>query len=138
MGIRSGRSYLESLRDGRVICIDGELARDVTADKRFAGAARTIAELYDMQGDVRMTFPSPRDGAPVGLSYLQPRTVEDLVRRREMVKVWADATCGMMGRSPDFMNVMVTGFASAADAFAERGKQFGDNVRISSHCATGG
>jgi 4-hydroxyphenylacetate 3-monooxygenase len=130
MGIRSGRSYLESLRDGRQIWIDGELAADVAADRRFAGAARTIAELYDMQGDARMTFPSPRDGAPVGLSYLQPRTVDDLVRRREMVKVWADATCGMMGRSPDFMNVMVSGFASASQAFAERDKKFGDNVRI--------
>lgn len=129
MGIRSGRSYLESLRDGRQVWIDGELVRDVAADKRFAGAAETIAELYDMQGDARMTFPSPRDGAPVGLSYLRPETVDDLVRRREMVKVWADATCGMMGRSPDFMNVMVTGFASAADAFAERDKQFGDNIR---------
>ncbi len=129
MGIRSGRSYLESLRDGRQIWIDGERVHDVTADRRFAAAAQTVAELYDMQGDARMTFPSPRDGAPVGLSYLQPRSVDDLARRREMVKVWADATCGMMGRSPDFMNVMVTGFASAADAFAERDKRFGDNVR---------
>ncbi len=129
MGIRSGRSYLESLRDGRQISIDGEPVRDVTADKRFAGAVQTIAELYDMQDDARMTFPSPRDGAPVSLSFLQPRTVEDLVRRREMVKVWADATCGMMGRSPDFMNVMITAFASAADSFSERGRQFGDNVR---------
>ena len=129
MGIRTGRAYLESLRDGRQIWIDGELVRDVTRDKRFAAAAQTVAELYDMQNDTRMTFASPRDGAPVGLSYLQPRSIDDLVRRREMVKVWADATCGMMGRSPDFMNVMVAGFASAADAFGERNKRFADNVR---------
>jgi 4-hydroxyphenylacetate 3-monooxygenase len=133
MGIRTGRAYLDSLRDDRQIWIDGERVRDVTTDPRFAAAAQTIAELYDMQHDAtlhpRMTFSSPHDSAPAGMSYLQPRSVDDLVRRREMVKIWADATCGMMGRSPDFMNVMLTGFASAADAFGERDKRFGDNVR---------
>ena len=133
MGIRTGRAYLESLRDDRQIWIDGELVRDVTTDRRFAAAAQTMAALYDMQHDPalqpRMTFASPRDGVPVGLSYLQPKTIDDLVRRREMVKLWADATCGMMGRSPDFMNIMLTGFAVAADAFAARDRRFGDNIR---------
>jgi len=36
-----------------------------------------------------------------GLSHKQPRTTEDLVKRRKMVKVWNDHTCGMFGRSPD-------------------------------------
>ena len=54
-------------------------------------------------------MPRRRSGAPVGLSFIQPRTVDDLVRRRAMVKIWADATCGMFGRSPDYMNVMTAG-----------------------------
>ena len=48
MGIRTGRQYLDSLRDGRQMWIDGELIADVTSDRRFAAAARTMAELYDM------------------------------------------------------------------------------------------
>ena len=65
----------------------------------------------------KLTYVSPLSGERVGLSFIQPQSIDDLVRRRDMVKIWMDATCGMFGRSPDFMNIMITGFASAA-AFA--------------------
>jgi 4-hydroxyphenylacetate 3-monooxygenase len=133
MAIRTGRAFLESLRDDRQIWIDGERVVDVTKDKRFAAAAQTVAELYQMQHDPAltpvMTYASPSTGAPVGLSFIEPRTVDDLVRRRSMVKIWADASCGMFGRSPDYMNVMTAGYASASDAFGHRDKRFGDNIR---------
>lgn len=35
MGIKTGKQYLESLRDGRRIVIDGEIVKDVTRDRRF-------------------------------------------------------------------------------------------------------
>ena len=118
------RSCWQSLRDGRQLFIDGERVGDVTTDPRFAAAARSLAELYDMQHDPalteRMTFLSPTSGERVGLSFIEPRSVDDLIRRREMVKIWMDATCGMFGRSPDFMNIFFTGFASAADEFGRK------------------
>jgi 4-hydroxyphenylacetate 3-monooxygenase len=77
----------------------------------------------------RMTFPSPASGERVGLSFIEPRSVEDLVRRRDMVKIWMDATCGMFGRSPDFMNIFFTSFASAADEFGKTDRRFAENVR---------
>jgi 4-hydroxyphenylacetate 3-monooxygenase len=130
MALRTGRQFLASLRDGRRIHIDGERVPDVTTDARFAGAAQSLAELYDMQHDPaladRMSFRSPATGEPVGFSFIVPKTVEDLVRRRAMVKTWMDATCGMLGRSPDFMNVFVTGLAAAAEVF---GPRFADNIR---------
>jgi len=133
MGIRTGKELLESLQDGRQLFIDGERVGDVTTDPRFAAAARSLAELYDMQHDPalveRMTFPSPASGQRVGLSFIEPRSVDDLIRRREMVKIWMDATCGMFGRSPDFMNIFFTGFASAADEFGRKDKSFAENVR---------
>ncbi|MBV8166328.1 MAG: 4-hydroxyphenylacetate 3-monooxygenase, oxygenase component [Alphaproteobacteria bacterium] len=133
MAIRTGKAFLEALRDGREIWIDGERVRDVTADPRFAGAAQTVAELYQLQHEAAlrdtMTFPSPSSGDPVGLSFIMPRSVADLERRRAMVKVWADATGGMFGRSPDYMNIMLTGYAAAADEFAKKEQRFGDNVR---------
>jgi 4-hydroxyphenylacetate 3-monooxygenase len=133
MAIRTGTQFLEAIRDDRRIFIDGERVADVTRDRRLAGAARTLAELYDMQHDPaladRMTFPSPSSGGRVGLSFIEPRSVDDLIRRRDMVKTWMDATCGMFGRSPDFLNVMLTGLAAAAPAFGERDKRFADNIR---------
>ena len=50
-----------------------------------------------------LSYVSPISGEHVGLSFIQPKSVNDLVRRREMVKVWMDATCGMFGRGPDFI-----------------------------------
>ena len=133
MGIRTGAGLLQSLRDDRQLFIDGELVGDVTVDARFGAAAHSLAELYDMQHDPalidRMTFRSPASGERVGLSFIEPRSIDDLICRREMVKIWMDATCGMFGRSPDFMNIFFTGFASAADEFGKTDKRFGENVR---------
>jgi 4-hydroxyphenylacetate 3-monooxygenase len=132
MGVRTGRQFLESLRDDREIWIDGERVADVTADPRFASAAMSIAELYEMQHDPalrdRLTYKSPSSGERVGLAFIQPTAIEELVRRREMVKIWADATCGMFGRSPDFMSIHLTGFACAKAEFALREPRFGENL----------
>ena len=128
MGVCIGKAFVASLRDKRRIHIDGERVTDVTRNPRFVGAAQSLAALYDMQHDPtlapRMTFASPVGGAPVGLSFIEPRSAADLVRRREMVKLWMDSTCGMLGRSPDFMNVFLTGLASAADSFGDKDPRF--------------
>src|SRR5678815_5671388 len=58
-----------------------------------------------------------------------PSTREELERRRVMMLHWARATCGMMGRSPDFMNVTFAAWAAAAGYFAQAGAQFGENIR---------
>ena len=133
MAIRTGKELMESLRDDRALFIDGERVTDVTTDPRFAGAAQSLAALYDMQHDPelveRMTFRSPRSGERVGFSFIEPRSVDELIRRRNMVKIWMDASCGMFGRSPDFMNIFVTAFASAADDFGHKDKRFAENLR---------
>ena len=49
MSLRQGAAFLEALRDGREIWLDGERVRDVTAHPLLRGAALTIAELYAMQ-----------------------------------------------------------------------------------------
>src|SRR5580700_7466902 len=133
MAIRRGEQLLQSLRDGRQLFIDGQRVEDVTTDPRFTAAARSLAELYDMQHDPalidRMTFLSPTTGERVGLSFIEPHSVDDLIRRRDMVKIWADATCGMFGRSPDYMNIFITAFASAAEEFGKKDKKFAENIR---------
>ncbi len=137
MGARTGREVLEGLRDGREVWLDGERIADVTADRRLAGGAHTLAELYDLQHDpalgAKMTYVSPTSGDRVGLSFLQPATRDDLIRRREMMKVWADHTCGMATRSTDFLNVMLAAFAAAADAVWGAGPYAGNMRRYYEH-----
>jgi 4-hydroxyphenylacetate 3-monooxygenase len=128
MGIRTGRQVLDGLRDGRELWCDGERIADVTRDPRFAGGAQTLAELYDLQHDQEfgdeMTYASPTTDDRVGLSFIEPRSQDELVRRRVMMKRWADHTLGMFPRSPDFMNVLIAAFATGADGFGP----FADNM----------
>jgi 4-hydroxyphenylacetate 3-monooxygenase len=114
------------------VWFDGERVRDVTTHPILGRPARTLAELYDMQcapeyRDV-LTYPSPATGQPVSLAFIQPRTVDDLVRRRAMFKTWADHHGGVLGRTPDYLNAIVTGLASARAYFEKNGPEYGDRI----------
>jgi 4-hydroxyphenylacetate 3-monooxygenase len=132
-GARGGAAYLAGLRDDREIWIDGERVKDVTCDPRLGRGVRSIAALYDLQLEparkTDMTYHSPTTGARVGLSHIQPHSVDDLVRRRTMVKTWAEFSAGMFGRSPDFMNTMVMGCAANADYFSRDNPAYGRNIQ---------
>ncbi|MBO0711401.1 MAG: 4-hydroxyphenylacetate 3-monooxygenase, oxygenase component [Acetobacteraceae bacterium] len=134
MPARTGEEYLRGLREQpRAVWLNGERVEDVTTHPGLAGGARAIARLYDMQHDAglrdQMTYRSPDTGARVGLSFIIPRTREELVDRRVMMLNWARATCGMMGRSPDFMNVTYAAWGAASDYFGEKQPAFGHNIR---------
>src|SRR4051794_27005930 len=122
MGARNGAAYLERLHDDRDVWIDGERVADVTRDSRLGRGVHSIAALYDLQLDPRridqMTYVSPTSGDRVGLSHIEPRSIDDLVRRRTMVRGWSEWSAGMLGRSPDFLNTMVMGCAANADYYA--------------------
>jgi 4-hydroxyphenylacetate 3-monooxygenase oxygenase component len=60
---------------------------------------------------------------------MMPRTPADLAQRRESMKIWADATFGMVGRSPDYLNTVLMTWAEGADFFGQRGARFAQNVR---------
>jgi 4-hydroxyphenylacetate 3-monooxygenase oxygenase component len=64
-----------------------------------------------------------------------PRNHADLVKRRQAMKIWADATFGMVGRSPDYLNTVLMTWAESADFFGQRGERFAQNVLDSyRHC----
>jgi 4-hydroxyphenylacetate 3-monooxygenase len=128
--MRTGAQYLESLRDGRQVIIDGAVAGDVTTHPAFAGVCQTIAGLYDhiAAHPREMTFPSPRDGRPVVVSHLAPRSADELRRRRIGLSRIAEFTYGLVGRGPEHVSSMLAGFASAPEVFARNGSQFGENV----------
>lgn len=133
MGARNGAAYLEGLRDDREVWLDGQRVADVTHDPRLGRGVRSIAALYDLQLDPcrieHMTYVSPTSGERVGLSHIEPRSIDDLVKRRNMVKTWSQWSGGMLGRSPDYLNTMVMGCAANADYFAHNDPAFGKNIQ---------
>ena len=116
----------------REVWIRGERVEDVTTHPALRNGVRSVAALYDLQTDAalsdRMTFTSPTTGDAVGLSFVIPRTAEDLARRRDMMSRWAWHSCGMMARTPDFLNVNLTAWAAAAEYFGQNRPEFKKNV----------
>ncbi len=135
MGARTGQDYLDRLAAMRpTVHVHGEtLHGGIAHHPAFAGVVRTYAELYDLQHrpDLRetMTYPSPTSGEPVGMSFLVPRTHDDVVRRRRMMKTWADHGCGMLGRTGDYLNSSLMALSEATAFFDGAGPGFADNVR---------
>jgi 4-hydroxyphenylacetate 3-monooxygenase len=132
MPARTGEQYLAGLAEAREIWLDGARVPDVRTHPALRRGVASVARLYDMQYDPAlsniMTYPSPTTGELVGTSFMIPRTLQDLVQRRQMMQHWANATCGMMGRTPDFLNVSMMAFALWRDYFGEKEPIYGQNV----------
>ncbi|WP_066253990.1 4-hydroxyphenylacetate 3-monooxygenase, oxygenase component [Neobacillus drentensis] len=136
MSIINGRDFIERLNKmENEIWFDGEKIKGkISEHPAFKGILKTKASLYDLQNsqDIKneMTFLLPENQNTIGLSYLQPKTKEDLKRRRKMIEHWARHTHGMMGRSPDYMNTVIMSFASST-AYILKGKEncFPENIQ---------
>jgi 4-hydroxyphenylacetate 3-monooxygenase len=130
--LRSGAEYLRSLKDGRKVFLAGELVKDVGEHAAFREAARSIARLYDIaaapENRELMTFTSPKTGQPVLRGYQIPKTHADLRARRLFSEKWAEATFGLMGRTPDHVAGFFCGYAATPSIFAAGGQKFADNV----------
>lgn len=135
MPARSGEEFLKRLdQDPRDVWIEGErVVSGITQHPAFKNVTHSLARLYDLQKDPElqneMTYVSPKTGDRVGMSFLQPRSQEDLIRRKKMMKRWADFSGGMMGRTPDYLNASLMAMAAAKEFFAEADPRFAQNVQ---------
>ena len=142
MAARNGKQYIERLRERPpTLYMRGERIEDPTAHPGLSGGVKTVARLYDLQhpssadsvskaatASPEMTYTSPTSGEPVGLSFITPKTKADLDARRDMMRRWAQVSCGMMGRTPDFLNVSLMAMANAGDYFGEDRPEFKQNI----------
>ncbi|MEI4789250.1 4-hydroxyphenylacetate 3-monooxygenase, oxygenase component [Bacillus sp. FJAT-53060] len=135
MGIISGKGFIDRLNKLKnEVWFDGiKVEGDISEHPTFKGLLKTKSSLYDLQTDSNltdeMTFLLPGKKELVGLSYLQPKTKEDLKKRRRMIERWARHTHGMMGRSPDYMNTALMSFASSASLLNNKENCFPENIR---------
>ncbi|MED5407598.1 MAG: 4-hydroxyphenylacetate 3-hydroxylase N-terminal domain-containing protein, partial [Pseudomonadota bacterium] len=134
MAARTGAEYLDGLRHRSAeIWLGDERIEDVTTHPALRGCAQSMAHLYDMQHDPalrdEMTYASPTTGDRVGLSFITPRTQEDLERRSRMMFHWSRVSGGMLGRSSDYINVEIMAAAAAAEFYNRNDPRFGENAR---------
>ena len=121
MGARTGEQYLAGLRDtARSIWVDGERVADVADHPKLSGAANAVAAVFDQQHrySQECLFVDPTTGEATNLSHLLPRSLDDLRRRHAGLTRISEVSMGIMGRTPDYMNMKFSAFASAPGVWA--------------------
>jgi 4-hydroxyphenylacetate 3-monooxygenase oxygenase component len=127
MAARTGEQFLRGLRGDREVWLEGKRVQDVVAHPAFCGAAQSLAAVFDLQhrhAD-RCLVPDLETGEAINASHLIPRSPGDLRKRRACLEAIAEYSVGLMGRTPDYMNVTYAGFAGRAEEWAINGNAAG-------------
>ena len=127
MAARTGEQFLRGLAGRRDLWVGGDKVSSVVDHPALSGAAQALAEVFDLQhrhADVCL-MPDPETGEPINVSHMIPRSREDLQRRHRGLEWIAEFSVGLMGRTPDYMNVTFAGFAGRDDEWAINGNERG-------------
>lgn len=127
MPARTGRQFLEGLKTPRDMYLGDEKVTDVASHPAFRGAAEELAAIFDLQHveTHRCLVPDPQTGELINASHLIPRSRQDLMKRHAALEVCAERSVGLMGRTPDYMNVTFAGFAARPDEWSTGGNEEG-------------
>jgi len=127
MAARTGEQFLQGLKMAREIWVGADKVSSIADYPEFAGAARGLAGIFDVQHEYAddCLMPDPETGEPINASHMIPRSKEDILRRHKALSRAAEYSVGLMGRSPDYLNVTYAGFAGRADEWAANGNEEG-------------
>src|SRR3954465_12938334 len=103
--LRTGAQYLDSLRDGRHVWINGERVADVTTHPAFRPIVSLRARLYDMaheaQHSAAMSYADDASGERCTLARKLPRTQQDWHDKRAYVDAQLNEVGGVVVRVGD-------------------------------------
>ena len=121
-GAMTGARYIESLRDGREVWLDGGRVDDVTTHPAFRDMIKALADVYDLQNSDeyrdQMTYIEPESGLRTSLSWLIPEDHEDSARKRRNSQLWNMLTWGQLGRSPDILAPYISNMVPRREQFS--------------------
>jgi len=120
MAARTGKQYLEGLKDDRRVWF-GDAQIDVLTHPDFAGSRQGVAGYFDWQNTYReeCLVEDEVTGAPMSASLVIPKCARDLEIRHRCLDRLAKYSYGMLGRTPDYLNVTVAGLVARSDMFAD-------------------
>ncbi len=127
MAIRTAQQYIESLRDDRVVYFEGKRVRDVTQHPILRIAIDWMATDYILQQDSRyqsLVTEKNEEGEIVSFVFMPQTSAKDLLRLREVVKLWA-RVC--FGKPPGAKFVGKDGLNAVTVVSQRVDKQFGTN-----------
>ncbi|GAA0984945.1 4-hydroxyphenylacetate 3-monooxygenase, oxygenase component [Acrocarpospora macrocephala] len=124
--IRTGKQYIEGLRAPREVYVGGERVVDVTTYPAFHEPIQSYARLYDMKHDSQyqdiLTYTEEPGGERYDISYLVPKSKEELKAKGRAYHTYARASYGCLGRGPEFMAALIAGMWESTDWFEQWGE----------------
>ena len=103
--LRTGKDYIESLRDGREVWIDGEQVGDVAAHPAFAPMVSVRARIYDLAHEAGtaglLTYADEETAERCATTSRPPRTRDDWRAKRDSVDAILDDAGGVVTRVGD-------------------------------------
>src|SRR4030042_646443 len=101
--IRTPEQYVESLRDGRIIYLNGEKIEDITKHPQFQGPINGRALSYALYHHPKFKdlLTIEEDGDRYLFLWKQPKSAEELVRRRNLYITCMRWGAAMSGMGPD-------------------------------------
>lgn len=124
----NGKEYLESLKDGRIVYLNGEKIDDVTTHPAYKNSARSIARMYDALHDEDMgkiLTMTTEDGIKTHKFFHASKTSEQLLEARDAIAQWSRLSYGFMGRTPDYK----AAFIAQLEPFADFYQGFENNAK---------
>ncbi|MDF5900390.1 4-hydroxyphenylacetate 3-hydroxylase N-terminal domain-containing protein [Pseudomonas aeruginosa] len=121
--LMTGADYLDSLRDGRQVYLNGERVADVTRHRAFRNACRSIAGLYDgLHGEQRDVLTRvDAQGRRSHRFFTPAQNAEDLLGARGD-RCWSRMTYGFMGRTRTTRRRSCPGWRPAPASTATTGR----------------
>ncbi|WHY58973.1 4-hydroxyphenylacetate 3-hydroxylase family protein [Peribacillus simplex] len=134
MAIKTGEEYINRIKSRKPeVWLGGRVVEDIYNEPIFKQPIQEIAKLYDIQHDPEyldeITHICKETGERVNNAFLFPKTSEDLQKRSKLFEVYARMTYGLMGRTPDFLNVVVTSMAHNSWFLDEYNKDWSKNIK---------
>ncbi len=101
--LRTAKQYVESLNDGRVIYLNGQKIPDITKHPAFRGSINARALSYELYNHPKFKdlLTIEENGERFLFLWKQPKTAEDLVRRRNLYITCMRWGAAMSGMGPD-------------------------------------
>lgn len=130
--IRTGEEYIESIRDGREVYMNGEKIKDVPSHPAFKPIVDTRARIYDMAHDEQtrgiMTYIDD-EGETNAIPLKLPRTRQDWYDKRRATDTVLDDIGGVVTRVGDETVGEVWSLYDGQDILNEVDPRFADNIR---------
>src|SRR5580692_3583819 len=129
--IRTGSQYLDSIRDGREVYINGERVKDVTRHPMLKPLVDIRARIYDMQheADTRGVLSFQDGGEWNAVANMLPRAHADWSAKRRATDTVLDAIGGVVTRVGDETVGEMWSLYDGQDVLNEVDPRFSANIR---------